>query len=80
MKVQVRRAATWASSGFSLLIVHAIASVFRDVFSLVVRSDFALEPTGVALALNGLALAAYLPLLGALVSLARAFFLDRHGP
>jgi hypothetical protein len=78
LKHKIRRAANWASVGFSLLIVHAIARVARDVVSAIISLRFEEEPLGTFLTLNGLALLAYLPLLGGLAFLARSFFLDRN--
>jgi len=77
MRQQFARAAGWASLGFTLLIVHSILGVTRDVASVVIRVNFAFEPTEIGLALSFLALVAYVPLLGALLLLARAVFLDR---
>ena len=77
MRSDLRRAAIWASTGFGLLIIHALASVIRDVASVAVQINELREPTETGLALTLWALVAYLPLLAAIAFLARAFFMDR---
>lgn len=72
-------AASWASVGFALLIIHAILNVVRDVASLAIRVDGTLGPTALGLTLNSLALASYFPLVVALYVLGRAIFLGRDG-
>lgn len=78
MKPQIARAATWASYGFGLLVVHSLARVAGDVTSIAIRVNTPLEATETGVALTVVSLIAYLPLLGALVLLSRAFFLDRE--
>ena len=79
MRHRFMRAATWASWAFGLLIVHAIVSVARDVASVAIRSNNVGDPSEIGLALTSWSMLAYLPLLAALVLLARAFFLERGG-
>ena len=71
------RAATWASWGFGLLIVHALLSVARDVASAAIRTSKVGRPDEIGLAIAFWSVLAYLPLLFALIVLARSFFLER---